>query len=122
MNRNIYIGIILVILISILAIVYFLMFNENVKTYEGVYTQGYNVTDFQPCDMNEHWWLSFKENAGNIDSMYKAIIPKSTRKTFIRFKGKEVYNSEQGHVGYYDRNFEVAQIDTLRTLLRKDCR
>lgn len=122
MKRMYFSAILLLLLITLLAIVYFVMFRNSIKTYEGVYTQANNVTDFKPCGTNEHWWLSFDESAGNIDSMYEATISSSTRKTFIRIAGKDEHSHSKGHVGYYDRNFEVTKIDTLRTLLRKDCR
>lgn len=121
MNRNTLTGIIIVIFLAVLAIIYFQVSEGKIKTYEGVYSQGYNVTDFKPCNRDEHWWLSFNKQAGKVDSLYEEIISKSTRKTFIRFTGKKVENSAYGHVGYYDSNLEVVEVDTLRIMLKKDC-
>ena len=122
MKRSYVLAVLSLLIILAAVILYYTRFSGEIATYEGVYLQSHNVTDFKPCGSSEHWWLSFSEGSGNVDSMYKAATEQFTRETYMRFTGKEMAPGEHGHVGYYDRNVEVVEIDTLRTLLTKDCK
>ena len=122
MKRSYLLTAFLFLIILAAVIIYYTRFYGDIATYEGVYLQSHNITDFKPCGSSQHWWLSFNEGSGNVDSMYNAATEQFTRETFMRFTGREVDPGEHGHVGYYDRNFEVIEIDTLRTLLSKDCK
>lgn len=86
--------------------------------FEGHYTVGFEVNSFVPCGSKEAWWVTgsaeLVECVGEIDHY-------NYRTVFARVKGSESRKGEYGHLGAYDREFEVKEVLECRPPSDDDC-
>lgn len=85
----------------------------------GLYSWGFEVSDLEPCGVDEKWWLV--GSAPELLSRYRALISNVYEQVYARLKGIKSAPGRYGHLGAYDRQFEVHEILELRVLQDGDC-
>lgn len=85
----------------------------------GLYSWGFEVSDFQPCDVEEKWWVV--GSTPELLSRYRTLISNVYEQVYARLKGIKSAPGHYGQLGAYDRQFEVREIMELRALQIGDC-
>lgn len=89
-----------------------------VDEYEGHYTVGFEVSSFVPCGSKEAWWVTgsstLVECVGEIDYYNLSTV-------FARVKGKESKKGKYGHLGGYEREFDLKEVLECREPTESDC-
>ncbi|MBN2733168.1 MAG: hypothetical protein JXR26_12125 [Balneolaceae bacterium] len=87
-------------------------------TYTGIYSQGFEDSDFNPCiDRDESWQLSSEDPAA-----FSKINEAEGNPVYVKLRG---IPSEKGEfMGFYvmfDRKFEVKEVLFSKSLNEKNC-
>jgi hypothetical protein len=90
------------------------------EVVSGLYSWGFEVSDFQPCGVDEKWWVV--GSAPELLSRYRALTSNVYEQVYARLKGIKSAPGHYGHLGAYDRQFEVHEILELRALQNGDCK
>jgi hypothetical protein len=94
--------------------------NDTVtEVVSGIYSWGFEVSDFQPCGLDEKWWVVGLEP--ELSSRYRDITSEAYEPVYAQLKGNKSELGRYGHLGAYDRQFEVHEILELRVLQKGDC-
>ena len=103
--------------------------------YEGLFSEGFEVSMFEPCDANERWWLtgfdtslrSFLERKEELRRDYieaNEIVSAGyvAPLFYLRLKGGVSDVGEFGHMGAYQRQIVLREVVELRIATVEDSR
>lgn len=78
------------------------------KWVRGRFRVGFEVSSFQPDGSLERWWTSFADKLGNkADRLLEAARKEPVE---VEFSGRISEPGRYGHMGLYQRTFEVTAI------------
>jgi hypothetical protein len=86
--------------------------------YTGLYSFGFEVSSFSPCGGDERWWAG----GSGLTERYLALGVPSYEEVFVRLRGTPSETGRYGHLGAYDRKFEVTEVVEIRRRRDGDCR
>jgi hypothetical protein len=92
---------------------------KDVEIVSGLYSWGFEVSDFRPCGLDEKWWVVGSEP--ELSTRYNALTLETYEPVYARLAGIKSRPGQYGYLGAYDRQFEVREILELRTLQNDDC-
>ncbi|RMD92673.1 MAG: hypothetical protein D6813_05540 [Calditrichaeota bacterium] len=99
------------------------LFSDNKAIYEGFYAAGFEINSFEPCNTNERWWI-VPGNKKAVDQLlegYFTIIEQQPVRVYVRLLGRPSKKGKYGHLGEYEREFELDAVLELRPAQEKDC-
>ncbi len=90
-------------------------------SYVGTYSWGFEVSEFRPCAANEKWWVTgsageelvAKYRSLRNDTMYQRI--------FVKLRGTVSKTGQYGHLGAYEKEFDVSEVIDARNLRPGEC-
>jgi hypothetical protein len=90
----------------------------DVTLYTGFYSLGFEVSAFTPCGSEEKWWTGGAE----LVERYRDLNVEQYREVFVRLRGNVSEEGNYGHLGAYNRQFEVSEVVEIREVKDGDCR
>lgn len=105
------------ILPAMLAVFQFGCNGDDGEYYVGFYSWGFEVSSFSPCGSEEKWWT----NGSDLVERYIMLDVDEYEEVFVRLKGTRSELGEYGHLGEYDREFEVTEVLEIREKQEGDC-
>lgn len=91
------------------------------KTYRGVVSFGFEVSSFAPCGGDQQWWVTNGEALLELQARYNDLVEFPYTLAYAELKGKRSRIGEYGHLGAYQREFEVAEVVEVRELSEGEC-
>jgi hypothetical protein len=91
--------------------------NEAKHQYEGFYSWGFEVTGFSPCGSDEVWWTGGE----GLVERYNTLGVEQYQEVYAVLVGTRSDTGEYGHLGAYDREFDVTRIVEMRLKRPGDC-
>lgn len=95
--------------------------------YEGVLYQGFEVSNFQPCQNKERWWLKFIEadDYERVSQVAGSVEGTTIKQSFVRMRAYVTPDDRRvagysgglggyGHLGAYNREIYVATVREAR--------
>jgi hypothetical protein len=92
--------------------------------FEGRYASGFETSLFVPCGVSEQWWVTgaTPEVVGKLQSAYKRISGEQYTPVHARLRGKISALGSYGHLGAYQRVFDVSEILEFHAARESDCK
>ena len=102
------------------------------ETHEGVFIDLFETSLFEPCDSDERWWLEIR---GDINAVFWARIKElraaheaqtgeplgdASPPYFLTAKGKVSAPGAFGHLGQYNRHFDLTEIAEVRLATKEE--
>lgn len=86
---------------------------QDADVHEGRFASGFETSAFYPCEVDEQWWVHADSAA-----WAKLHAPPARRDTagyleavaFVRLRGEVSPPGEYGHMGAYQREFQVSEV------------
>ncbi|MHC4180357.1 MAG: hypothetical protein ACYSWU_22875 [Planctomycetota bacterium] len=91
---------------------------ESEIDVHGHYAFGLEVASLHACDVDEVWWV---EDPAGLLAGYNDVAEQEFEGVYVRLRGIRSPLGEYGHVGAYDRTFEVTGLYEMRTAGPDDC-
>jgi hypothetical protein len=91
------------------------------RTYRGQVALGFEVVAFRPCDGTEQWWMTGGDVINDLQQQYNALGVDPYEPVFARLTGSTSGRGTYGHLGAYEREFEVKDILEVRLLDEAEC-
>jgi hypothetical protein len=114
----------LLLAIPLLLGVYGLARRVDGGEYRGHYTMGLERSSFVPCGSNEDWWVEIRSGRAS-DELTRRLPPRGrvpmVVDAYVVWRGKPSDRGHFGHVGRYDRTFEVRSVAVARPSAKNDC-
>jgi hypothetical protein len=96
---------------------------EDETLHDGLVSFGFEVSAFEPCDSGVRWWITGSNTAYTelLDAYHSLGIPNYTR-AFARLRGNpSTKKGSYGHLGAYEREFEVTEVVEVRLHKPGEC-
>lgn len=91
------------------------------ETYRGVVSFGFEVSSFAPCGGDQQWWVTDGDALLELQTRYNDLVEFPYTKAYARLKGNRSRIGEYGHLGAYQREFEVTEVIEVRALDEGEC-
>lgn len=103
--------------------------------FAGIYQQGEEMSLFRKCGSQEKWWVNTKSKSIR-EKMQESVGEKMTEmlerrkrygdefkypEFFVRVKGLVSEKGHFGHLGQYDREFEITELIEIRSFAGNEC-
>ncbi|GIV61364.1 MAG: hypothetical protein KatS3mg044_0230 [Rhodothermaceae bacterium] len=88
--------------------------------YEGVVSFGFEVSLFQPCGIDEGWWVR-RDESGRLQAGYAERAEKPYDRVYARVVGIPGPRGRYGHTGAYEREFDVIEVLEMRKEVPPSC-
>jgi hypothetical protein len=114
----------LLLAIPLLLGVYGLARRVDGAEYRGHYTMGLERSSFVPCGSNEDWWVEVKSERVADELTHRLARDGRVAygiDAYVVWRGKPSERGQFGHVGRYDRTFEVRSVAVARPSAKNDC-
>ena len=96
------------------------VFGSGDSAYEGQIAFGFEVAAFHRCSSTEQWWIT--GDAGvELQNQYSRLGLDQYELAFARVEGKPSSPGTYGHLGAYQREFEVTAVLEVREIEAGDC-
>lgn len=89
--------------------------------YEGIVTLGFEVVSFAPCRGSEQWWMTGGDGFEELQSRYNGLTNLPYEPVYAVLKGERSGRGEYGHLGAYQREFEVREVVEVRLPEEGEC-
>ena len=92
------------------------------RVYRGIYSLGFESSNFTPSGSQESWWVS-GESPANHAVMEAALAAEdrrlghsshATRQVFVVWRGRPSHRGRYGHMGASERAFHVTEVLSVR--------
>ena len=103
-------------------------------TFEGVYTAGFEVSEFRPCNSPELWWVESVDETPIGLAAWDALqkggeqadpAPPGGRtrwpRAYVVVRGDTTPRGRHGHLGAYDRTLYLRAVTRLRPAPQEKC-
>ena len=98
------------------------VFSGRSDTYIGTVAFGFEESGFRPCNVAEQWWITGGDMVNDLQSRYNDLGVKWYEPVFAELKGDPSQKGQYGHLGAYQREFEVSEVIEMRLLEAGECR
>lgn len=89
--------------------------------YEGIVTLGFEVVSFAPCRGGEQWWMTGGDGFDELQTKYNSLTELPYEPVYAVLKGDRSGQGEYGHLGAYQREFEVSEVVEVRLPEEGEC-
>ena len=96
-------------------------FGGGADSYVGTMSFGFEESAFRPCDRTEQWWIVGGEVVVDLQSKYNDFGVNWYEPVYAELKGDPSNKGEFGHLGAYEREFEVSDVVEVRLLEPGEC-
>jgi hypothetical protein len=103
------------------------------EAYTGVFSESFEMSAFEACNSNERWWLDaigsantpfwtqIKELRAEFETKYDLKLNDwSTPFYYLEASGELSELGKHGHMGEYDRQFDLTEINVFRLATAKE--
>jgi hypothetical protein len=97
------------------------IFGGDDDKYVGTVSFGFEEVSFRPCGRTEQWWMTGGEIIAELQTQYNDLGVNQYEPVYARLNGEPSEKGEYGHVGAYQREFEVTRIVEVRLLSDGEC-
>lgn len=94
------------------------IFGKDRSVVSGRVSFGFEVASFQPCDSDEQWWIT---GSNELYEAWTALDLAWYESGFAIVRGRRSEKGEYGHLGAYQREFEVKDVIEVRPLEEGEC-
>ena len=88
-------------------------------TISGIYTAGFEMRSFKPCESDEVWWLPDRDVN---DKYHKRVVEKPATYWHVRIKALVSPLGEFGHLGGYARCVTDVELISAKESQTNECR
>lgn len=104
----------------------------SAEPHSGVFFVSFETSLFEPCDSAERWWLGapgginkpFWERAKELRAEHESATGEElgygSPPYFLTAKGRVTERGEHGHLGQYNRQFDVAEFTEFQLATAED--
>ncbi|MFC2085744.1 hypothetical protein ACFLRO_00875 [Bacteroidota bacterium] len=89
--------------------------------YVGQMSFGFEEAAFRPCNTREQWWITGGDVVGELQSRYNDLGVAWYEPVYAKLKGDKSGKGEYGHLGAYEREFDVSDVIEIRLLEQGEC-
>ena len=82
---------------------------------------GFEESGFRPCDSKEQWWIAGGDAVADLQTRYNDLGVNWYEPVYAKLRGSKTQTGQYGHLGAYQREFEVEQIIEVRLLAEGEC-
>ena len=87
----------------------------------GQMSFGFEEAAFRPCNSDEQWWITGGDVVGEMQSRYNDLGVAWYEPVYAKLKGDRSRKGQFGHLGAYQREFDVSDIVEIRLLEQGEC-
>ena len=91
----------------------------NGQVVAGLYAAGFEVSSFNPCGLNERWWV--EDAPPSLTQAYSRLTTQPDELVYLRARGTRSRLGHYGHLGLYDREFRITEILGIRKRIGDEC-
>jgi len=97
------------------------------STYEGQFIYGFEQSNFYPCGSDEVWWVIDGEEYTRLTNEVAALAIDDTTTSdscqgaFVVLRGIKSKKGSYGHMGVFDREFQLTEVIDVRCGTSDDC-
>ena len=92
---------------------------EGRTLWRGYVSFGFETSEFRPCGSKEQWWVL---STRDLSARYKKLSANMYSPVFVRLRGVPTKLGQYGHLGAYQRQFEVTAVLESRPPKSDDCK
>ena len=100
-----------------LALVQCIVKGEGETVQMGFFSWGFEASAFTPCGSDERWWTG----GADLVQRYNALGVEPYEEVYVRLRGKLSGIGKYGHLGTYNRQFDVTEVLEIRKKREGDC-
>jgi len=98
------------------------IFGSHSNTVRGRVSFGFEEAAFRPCGSDEQWWITGSDNHVNeLQTKWKDLGLEWYTPGYAEVEGNRSDKGEYGHLGAYQREFEVSDVKEVRLLHEGEC-
>ena len=90
-------------------------------TWEGRVAFGFEVSSFSPCSSDAQWWMTGGGSYTELNDKYRDLGQTDYMPVYAKLKGTRSSKGRFGHLGEYEREFEVVEVVDVRELKKDEC-
>ena len=91
---------------------------EPSSLVQGRYNLMFESSALDPCDIDQSWWVV---NSDVLRDQYDAIAEFPGQEVFLSVAGRMSAVGSYGHMGAYEREFRITEVNEIRPLEAGDC-
>lgn len=98
------------------------IFGDDSHVVRGRVSFGFEEAAFRPCRSDEQWWLTGSDNdIVELQNKWNALGLEWYTPGYAELEGTRSRKGEYGHLGAYQREFEVTDVKEVRLLREGEC-
>ena len=93
--------------------------SANGQVVAGLVAEGFEVSSFNPCGLNERWWVA--QAPPSLNRAYSRLATQPYELVYLTARGIRSRLGHYGHLGLYDREFRIQEILEIRKRIGDEC-